>query len=133
MMNEPGVFSEREGLHITPQSNLSPRKRKVPGQVGTGPGRRRKGRNASAIERTIAALRGAGRLVDADAGSLAAVRTTAIALDDAAGAYDIAVIARVHLAALGGLLAGHQAPPDDELDRFLLSLRSPEVRDSPKP
>jgi len=86
-------------------------------------------RNASAIERTIAALRGDGRLADVDAASLAIVRTTAAALDAATGAYDIAVIARVHITALAGLLAGHVTPPDDELDRFLASLRSPEVRD----
>jgi hypothetical protein len=109
------------------QPNLSPRKRKAADAGGA----RRRFRNRTAIELTIGELRRADRLGQLDAASLAAVRTTAAALDDATGAYDIAVIARVHLAALSGLLAGHQTPPDDELDRFLASLRGPAVGDRP--
>jgi len=99
--------------------------------VADAPGARRRRRNAAAIERTIAELRRADRVLELDAGSIAIVRTTAEALDAATGSYDIAVVARVHVAALGALLAGHVAPPDDELDRFLASLRAPEVRDTP--
>jgi hypothetical protein len=87
-------------------------------------GRRRRGPNAAAIERTIAALRRAERLLEVDAASLALVRSTARALDSAAGAYDVAVVARVHLAAVSSLLAGHTPDQDVELDRFLASLRS---------
>jgi hypothetical protein len=93
--------------------------------------RARSHRNRAGLERTIRALRGEDRLGDIDAAALAAVRTTAAALDAATGAYDIAVLTRVHLSALGALLAGHQEPENDELDRFLASLRSPEVRDPP--
>jgi hypothetical protein len=94
------------------------------------PGRAGPRRNSSAIERTIAHLRRTGRLTDGDDAALALVRTTAAALDRASGSYDVAVVARVHLTAVAALLAGHQAPPDDELDRFLASLRAPEVGDT---
>jgi hypothetical protein len=104
--------------------NLSPRRRKAADPAGAPT----RNRNRVAIERTIAALRRADRILELDAGSLAIVRTTAQALDAAEGSYDLAIVARVHIAALGSLLAGHQAPADDELDRFLASLRAPEVR-----
>ena len=88
-------------------------------------------RNAAAVERVIAALRADDRLVQLDDAAVATVRTTARALDAATGAYDVAVIARVHLGALTALLAGHAAPADDDLDRFLATLRGPAVGDPP--
>ena len=48
-------------------------------------------RNRNAVEQTIRALRAADRLTDVDAAALAALRTTATALDDARGAYDLAL------------------------------------------
>jgi hypothetical protein len=99
------------------------------GRATGSPGTHRRGRNGSAVERVIAALRAADRVQDVDAGALALVRTTGAALDAAAGAYDVAVLARVHLSAIGYLLAGHAAERDDELDRFLASLRAPALGD----
>lgn len=86
-------------------------------------------RNRSAIERTIRELRKSGRLLELDAGAVAAVRTSAEALDRAVSAYDVAIVMRVHVLALGTLLAGHAEPPSDDLDRFLAELRSPTLRD----
>ena len=82
-------------------------------------------RNRAAIERTILYLRRADRLLPGDDATLAILRTTATALDEAAGAYDIAVVARVHLAALSALLAGHATPDDAELDRLIAAIRAP--------
>jgi hypothetical protein len=96
--------------------------------VAGGGGARRSGRNRAAIERTIAAMRRADRLLEVDAATLA--RTTAIALDAAAGAYDVAVLGRVHLAAVQTLLGGRQAPPSDDVDRFFAGLRAAAVRDT---
>jgi len=89
-------------------------------------------RNASAVERTIRALRDADRLDPVDAALLAAVRTTARALDDAPTPYTASTVARVHLEGLR-LLAGRPAPEPDELDEFLRSLRAPAVRDTSNP
>lgn len=86
-------------------------------------------RNASAVERTIRALRDADRLEAIDSGMIAAVRTTARALDHAPNPYVAGTVARVHLEALR-LLAGRPAPESDELDEFLRSLRSSPVRDT---
>ena len=85
-------------------------------------------RNASALERTIRALREADRLEAIDAALLAAARSTAIALDHAPNPYVAATVARVHLEAIR-LLAGRPAPESDELDAFLRSLRPAPVRD----
>jgi len=115
--------------HRPPLSNLSPRVRKGAGTGGSSPTHR----NRSAIERTIAELRRADRLGELDAGALALIRTTAAALDAAEGAYEVAMIGRVHITALAGLLAGHLVEKDDELDRFLASLRSAEMGNSPNP
>lgn len=76
------------------------------------------------------ALRAADRLTDVDAAALAALRTTAAALDDARGAYDLALAARVHMAALAALVSGHAAPERDDLDRFLDTLRTAPMGDS---
>jgi len=81
-------------------------------------------RNARAVERTIAELRRADRLETADAALLAAVRSTARALDNAPSPYVVATVARVHLVGLQ-LLTGRPAPEPDELDAFLASLRTP--------
>ena len=81
-------------------------------------------RNASAVERTIRALREAERIEAADAGLIAAARTTARALDHAPSPYVAGTVARVHLEALR-LLAGRPAPESDEIDAFLASLRRP--------
>jgi hypothetical protein len=89
----------------------------------------RRGRNGSAVERLVAALRALDRVADVDAATVAALRTTAAALDAATSSYDVAVLARVHLMAIGDLLAGHAEAKDDELDSFLRSLRT-EVRDT---
>jgi hypothetical protein len=90
-------------------------------------------RNAAAVERSIAALRLAGRLEAIDAALVAAARTTARALDHAPNPYVAATVARVHLEALR-LLAGRPAPDNDEIDEFLRSLRSPApLRDAPQP
>jgi hypothetical protein len=85
-------------------------------------------RNAAAVERTIRALRDGDRLEAIDAALLAAVRTTARALDHAPNPYVAGTVARVHLEALR-LLAGRPAPEGDELDAFLRSLRPASVRD----
>lgn len=88
-------------------------------------------RNRSAIERTIRALREGNRLIELDAASVAAVRTSAEALDRAASAYDVAIVLRVHVMALGALLAGHPEPATDDLDRFFADLRAATLRDTP--
>lgn len=75
-------------------------------------------------------MRRADRLLEVDAATLALARTTAIALDAAAGAYDVAVLGRVHLAAVQTLLGGRQAPPSDDVDRFFAGLRAAAVRDT---
>jgi hypothetical protein len=93
---------------------------------------RRPRRNASAVERTIRALRDLNRLEAVDAAILAAVRTTARALDDASTPYTAATVARVHLEAVR-LLAGRPAPESDELDEFLRSLRPSQVGDGSNP
>jgi hypothetical protein len=84
-------------------------------------------RNASAVERTIRALRDAERLEAIDAALIAAARSTARALDHAPNPYVAGTVARVHLEAIR-LLAGRPAPESDELDAFLASLRSAPVR-----
>lgn len=81
-------------------------------------------RNASALERTITALRSTDRLEPADAALIAAARTLARALDHAPNPYVAGNVARVHLEAIR-LLAGRPAPEPDELDDFLRSLRRP--------
>lgn len=86
-------------------------------------------RNRSAVERTLRALREANRLVELDAGAVAVVRTTAEALDRAVSAYDVAIVGRVHVQALGVLLAGHAEQATDDLDRFFAELRTPPLRD----
>lgn len=83
--------------------------------------------------RTIAALREAGRLSALDAASVALARTTADALDAATSAMDRGFAARVHMAALGALLAGAQPPQSDDLDSFLASLRATPLGDPAKP
>lgn len=80
--------------------------------------------NAVAIGKTIAHLKRTDRLLPGDAATIELVRTTARALDAAAGAYDIAVIGRVHLAALAALLSGHAPESDADLDRLLAAIRS---------
>jgi hypothetical protein len=84
-------------------------------------------RNASAVERTIRALRDAERLEAIDAALIAAARSTARALDHAPNPYVAGTVARVHLEAIR-LLAGRPAPESDELDAVLASLRSAPVR-----
>ena len=84
-------------------------------------------RNASAVERTIRALRDADRLETIDAALIAVARSTAIALDYAPNPYVAGTVARVHLEAIR-LLAGRPAPESDELDAFLRSLRPSAVR-----
>jgi hypothetical protein len=79
-------------------------------------------RNRSAVERTIRELRAADRLEAADAGLIAAIRSTARALDQAPNPYVAATVARVHIAGLQ-LLAGRPRPESDELDAFIASLR----------
>jgi hypothetical protein len=102
-------------------------------QLSLGLNVRGRHRNAAAVEATIRALRSADRLENIDAALLAAVRTTARALDEAPSPYVAGTVARVHLEALR-LLAGRPAPEPDELDDFLRSLRSPAaLRDAPKP
>jgi len=101
-----------------PQSNLSDRNPRVPART-------RKGRNAAAVERTIANLRRSDRLVPGDDATIALLRTTAASLDGAEGAYDTAVMGRVHLAAITALLQGHAAPDEtDVLDRIIGAIRS---------
>jgi hypothetical protein len=87
-------------------------------------------RNAYAVEHSIRALRESGRLERIDAALLAAVRTTARALDAAPNPYVTATVARVHLTGLQ-LLTGRPAPEPDELDAFLASLRPAPVGDTP--
>jgi hypothetical protein len=79
-------------------------------------------RNRSAVERTLRALRQADRVDAIDAALVAAVRSTAGALDDAPSPYVAATVARVHIEALR-LLTGKPAPEPDELDAFLRSLK----------
>jgi hypothetical protein len=86
-------------------------------------------RNASAVERTIRALRDAERLEAIDSALIAAARSTARALDYAPTPYVAGTVARVHLEAIR-LLAGRPAPESDELDAFLRSLRAAPVRDA---
>ena len=88
-----------------------------------------KRRNRGAVERTLRAMRLADRVEPIDAALVAAVRSTAAALDDAPSPYVAATVARVHLEALR-LLTGKPAPEPDELDAFLRSLRAGPVRDS---
>jgi hypothetical protein len=87
-------------------------------------------RNRNAIERTIRALRAAERLDEIDTALIAAVRTTAAALDDAPNPYVVATVARIHVEGIR-LLAGKPAPEGDEIDSFLRSLMPAAVRDSP--
>jgi hypothetical protein len=75
-------------------------------------------------------MRRADRLLELDAAIVAAARTTAAALDRSSSPVDVAMLGRVHLAMLTTLLAGRDKPADDELDRFLASLRTTEVRDT---
>jgi hypothetical protein len=90
-------------------------------------------RNADAVERTIRALRAADRVEPADAGLVAAARTLARALDHAPNPYVAGNVARVHLEALR-LLTSRPAPPTDELDAFLSSLRrTPALRHPEEP
>jgi hypothetical protein len=87
-------------------------------------------RNASAVERTIRALRDADRLEAIDAALVAAARSTARALDHAPNPYVAGTVARVHLEAIRQL-AGRPAPESDALDDWLRdTLRAPAVRDS---
>ena len=88
-------------------------------------------RNRNAVEVTIRALRAADRLADVDAAALAVLRTTAAALDDARQPYDLAILARVQMAALAALISGHAAPERDDLDQFLDTLRAAPVGDAP--
>jgi hypothetical protein len=90
-----------------------------------------KRRNRAAIDRTIAALRQAGRLDGVDASLVAVCRSLAAALDDAPTPYVTATIGRVQLEALR-LLTGKPAPEADELDAFLRSIaeRPATVRDA---
>jgi hypothetical protein len=81
-------------------------------------------RNTAAVERTLVALRKAERLEAVDAALIAAVRTSARALDAASSPYTAATVLRVHLEALR-FLAGRPSPEPDELDAFLASLRRP--------
>jgi hypothetical protein len=81
------------------------------------------------VERTIAELRRADRLESVDAALLAAVRSTARALDIAPSPYVVATVARVHLVGLQ-LLVGRPTPEPDELDAFLASLRTPSLGDA---
>ena len=90
-------------------------------------------RNASAVERTIRALRDLERLEAIDAALIAAARTTARALDHAPNPYVAGTVGRIHLEALR-LLTARPAPPSDELDDFLRSLRrAPAVRNAEEP
>jgi hypothetical protein len=81
-------------------------------------------RNARGVERTVAALRGLGRLEELDAALIALARSTAAALDAAPSPYVAAIVARTHLDALRAL-SGRPVPETDELDEFLRSLRAP--------
>jgi hypothetical protein len=60
---------------------------------------------------------------------VAALRSTAAALDAAPSPYVVATVARVHLVGLQ-LLVGRPAPEPDELDAFLASLRTPSLGDA---
>jgi hypothetical protein len=94
-------------------------------------GRLGRRRNRTAVERTVQALRSSDRLQDVDAALLAAVRSSAEALDAAPNPYVTATVLRVHLEGLR-LLTGRPAPERDELDAFLQSLRRPAVPDAPE-
>jgi hypothetical protein len=90
-----------------------------------------KRRNRAAVERTIGAMRQAGRLDGVDAALVAVCRSLAAALDDAPSPYVAATIGRVQLEALR-LLTGKPPPEVDELDAFIRSLadRPATVRDA---
>jgi hypothetical protein len=127
---EGPIFPMAAAAGKTSGANLSPSGTRAPDHGRArrrAPGRSR-GRNTAAVERLIAALRALDRVEDVDAGTLAVLRTTGAALDAAVGAYDVAVIARVHLAAIGALLAGHAATDGDANDQWLRRLLA-EVRD----
>jgi hypothetical protein len=67
----------------------------------------------------------------AQAGSTPAGRS---GVDRATASYDVAVLGRVHLAAVFALLKGHATPEDDELDRAVnFLIRGAALRDTPKP
>jgi predicted nucleotidyltransferase len=82
------------------------------------------------VERTIRALRDAKRLDGIDAAVIAAARSTARALDQAASLspYVAATVARVHLEAVRQLTANAPAATD-ELGSVLRLMRT-EVRDA---
>jgi hypothetical protein len=94
-----------------------------------------KRRNRAAIERTLRALRAADRTDPVDSALIAAVRSSAAALDDAPSPYVAATVLRVHLVAIQ-LLTGKPAPEPDEIDAWLRSLRPTSsagpVRDGPE-
>ena len=110
--------------------DLSPAKRKPAGAAGSSRSRR----NSTATRTTIGWLRKQDRLLPGDQATIALVQTTAAALDRATASYDVAVLGRVHLAAVFALLKGHATPEDDELDRAVnFLIRGAALRDTPKP
>jgi hypothetical protein len=111
--SETPRFSTSSDVRETSRQRLSPRETQV----------HRRGRNGSAVERTIAYLRRSDRIVPGDEATLALARTTAAALDKAEGSYDVAVLARVHLAAVSTLLSGHAPADADNLDAILAAIR----------
>jgi hypothetical protein len=82
------------------------------------------GRNERALERSLRALREAGRIDDVDAAMIALARTLARSLDTATSAHVVASIGRVHLEALRRLtnVPGH-ADDDDGFNTLLEALR----------
>jgi len=85
-------------------------------------------RNRYAVERSIRALRAEARVQAYDAALLAAVRSTARALDAADKPYVVATVARVHLVGLQ-LLLGRPAPELDDA-AYLRSLGIASVGDT---
>jgi hypothetical protein len=117
---------------------MSARDRGPIGELVPAPRRRRRWRNADAVERTIEALRAGGRLEGADAATVALTRHLASALDQV-DAVDfpaqVASLARAQLAALR-LLRGTNDDDDggpSDADALLAALLSPTVGDAEEP
>lgn len=86
--------------------------------------------NATGLERTIKALQAAGRLADEDQALLALSRGLAAAVD---ADPENAALWREYRAALVALSSAGSDNVDDDTRDFILSIRTPQIRDTAKP
>lgn len=89
----------------------------------------RRASNATGLERTLKALDVAGRLADEDQALVALARCLAAALD---AEPENAALAREYRAAIVALSTTGADNIDDDARDFILSIRTPQIRDAEK-